>query len=111
MKYLLLFISLWAGNLFHGGHIAEYYYQLDGQNLTATIEGKGRPDEGAMPYDPEQTGPHFQALSPDERKRLRDGESFTCGTYLGHPWLVTSDTNKPLQIFYPDPKKLVGIIK
>lgn len=33
MKNLLIFASLWAGSFFHGGHIAEYYYQLDGQNL------------------------------------------------------------------------------
>ncbi len=36
-----------------------------------TIEGKHRLAEGAMQYDPESTGPQCQALSPEERKRLR----------------------------------------
>jgi hypothetical protein len=34
MKYLLIFSFFWASTFFHGGHIAEYHYQLDGENLT-----------------------------------------------------------------------------
>ena len=44
-------------------------------------------------------------------ERIRPGESFTCGSYLGHPFLVTDADKKPLQIFYPHPEKLIGIIK
>jgi hypothetical protein len=47
----------------------------------------------------------------DTKKRLRPGEAFTCGTYLSHPWLVTDSDGKRLQIFYPHPTKMIGIIK
>jgi uncharacterized protein YbcC (UPF0753/DUF2309 family) len=36
------------------------------------FESKHRLAESAMQYDPESTGPQCQALSPEERKRLRD---------------------------------------
>jgi len=36
------------------------------------IESKHRLSEGATQYDPESTAPQFQALSPEERERLRD---------------------------------------
>jgi hypothetical protein len=44
-------------------------------------------------------------------ERVRPGESFTCGSYLGHPFLVTDTDKKPLQVFYPHPEKLIGIIR
>jgi hypothetical protein len=33
MKYLLIFLCSFTIPVFHGGHVAEYYIQLDGQNL------------------------------------------------------------------------------
>ena len=50
-----------------------------------------------MPYDPEQTGPHFQSLSPDERKRLRD-EVVEAGQPVAQNWpMKTFSYRNPLR--------------
>ena len=97
-------------------YLPEGYLQARTENLTTLCSGL---DEGEiidiflLNHSGEVRYVHWVDYDgkPIKYKRLRSGESFSCGTYLSHPWLVTDKHGKPLQAFFAHPKKTVGIIK